>query len=114
MRSPRQPTIDRLARVGVLIAILCTTPGCLSGWVYTDVTVPLVTNVGDTPRGTRQVELSSHEVKVRGITWADINSRAIADAAKRYGLERISLADERTISVFGGLYRRRSVLVWGE
>jgi len=114
MGSLRSSGISRATRLGLLFGLCLPATGCVSGWVYTDITVPVVTNMNHTPRNSRQVELSSHDIKFRGITWAEINSRAIADAAKQYGLSTIHFADQRTISFFGGIYRRRSVLVWGE
>lgn len=111
---PRSSGRSRGLLNALLLTLICASPGCISGWVYTDITVPIVTNMENTPRNSRKVELSSHDVKFRGITWAEINSRAIADAAKQYGLTTIHFADQRTVSFFGGVYRRRSVLVWGE
>lgn len=101
-----------LPSAGLIAALVM--PGCVSGWIYTDVTVPVVTNMENTPRNSRRVELSSHDVRFRGVTWAEVNSRAIGDAAKQHGLKVIHFADMRTISVLGGLYRRRSIQVWGE
>jgi len=101
--------------VGLLAAISCT--GCMRGWVYTNVTVPLVCNMDKTPRGSKMATIDSRQIKepitrVRmSVEW---NSHAIGDAAKRKGLKEVYFADMQTFSLFGGVWKQRKVRVWGE
>ena len=97
-----------------LLAASAVTPGCLSGWLFTDVTTPVVVNMDNTPTATDVGELSNYEIRFRNVTWADVQSRAIGDAAAKNQLDTIHYADLRTLSVFGGLFKRRTIEVWGE
>jgi hypothetical protein len=106
----------RLSLVVLLLAgAACT--GCVRGFIYTDVTVPLDTNMAATPRGgevgesdSRQVELPVGGMRI-GAEW---NTRAIGDAARAQGLKRVHYADLRTVSVLGGVWLRQTAKVWGE
>lgn len=91
--------------------------GCMQGLIYTNVTVPLVINMNKTPIGTKFAAISSKELKepVSGIGLsAEWSSRAIGDAAKRSGLTQINFADLHTFSIFGGIWKKQTVQVWGE
>ena len=107
------------ARLGAVpLLVLCAAlPGCLHGWLHEDFTVPVVENMKNTPRGTRKVELSSIHLQApytNGLVDADIFSRAIGDAARAKGLKVIYVADQRTYSWFGDLFRRDTIEVWGD
>lgn len=108
------PLKRQRGRLAATLLVAASTQGCLSGWLYTNVTVPVVVDVGDTPKGQRSAELHNYEVNVRNITWANVNSQAIGEAAKNKGLERVDLADLQTISVFGGVFKQNTIRVWGE
>ena len=101
--------------VGLLAAASCT--GCMRGWVYTNVTVPLVRNMDKTPRGSKMASIDSRQIKepitrVRmSVEW---HSRAIGDAAKRKGLNKVYFADMQTFSLLGGVWKQRKVRVWGD
>lgn len=90
---------------------------CSPGFLYTNITVPLVTNMESTGRGSKLVVLETCQLKepITGINLsAEWNSRAIGDAAKKKGLKEISFADQKTISIFGGIWCKETVRVWGE
>lgn len=104
----------RLLPIAIAALIL---PGCMNGWVYKNYKRPLVRDMNDTPRGSRMVEIGSIHVEVpytQGMVNAELFSRAIGDAAKRKGLNQIYFADLHTVSVFGNLYKRQSIEVWGD
>jgi len=70
-----------------------------------------------TPVGNKSVAISSKQFKepVSGLGLsAEWNSRAIGDAAKRFGLTKINFADMHTFSLFGGIWKKQTVHVWGE
>jgi hypothetical protein len=99
------------------LALVCALPGCMNGWLYKNYKQPIVLNMRDTPRGSRMVEIDSYHLEVpytQGMVNTELFSRAIGDAAKRHGLEKVYFADLHTVSVFGNLYKRQSVEVWGD
>jgi hypothetical protein len=98
-----------------LFYVICS--GCMQGFIYTNATVPLVINMNNTPVGNKSAEISSKQLKepLSGVGLsAEWNSRAIGDAAKRSGLTQINFADIHTFSIFGGIWKKQTVQVWGE
>ena len=110
----RADLIPRLLLVAALAAPLC---GCMRGWLYTNVRTPAVSDIEAAPRGTRMVELTALQFKepVSGagmtVQW---DSRAIGDAARQHGLDRVYFADLHTLSILGGLWKKQTIEVWGD
>ncbi len=105
--------LRRAAAAGALLVA----SGCTPGFLYTNIRTPLVHDMVRTPRGSTKADLSAHHIEeplTSANLSADWNSFAIGEAAKEAGLEKAYFADLHTISIFGGLYRRRTVEVWGE
>ena len=96
------------------IVCLLSLGGC--GLLYTDVTVPLVVNMHNTPNvdTSKQTELSQEKVMEPffGIQ-VEVDSIAIGDAAKKTGLHEVYYADLRTVSVLFGIYVKRTIIVTG-
>ncbi len=95
--------------------VICS--GCMQGLIYTNSTVPLVINMNNTPVGNKFAAAISKQLKepVSGLgVSAEWNSRAIGDAAKRSGLTQINFADMHTFSIFGGIWKKQTVQVWGK
>jgi len=102
---------------GLLAFTVCSASGCTRGFLYTDITSPLVTNMKRTMVGTTSAKLSSKQVTmplVQGSLSALWNSRAIGDAAKQQGITTIYSADKRTVSVLGGVWEKQTVIVYGD
>ena len=109
--------MPRLFIFGCICLPLLICSGCTKGYLYTNTTVPLVTNMNKTPLGTKSVTLDSNQVKepLSGIgVSAEWNSRAIGDAAKRAGMTTINFADMHTFSILGGIWKKQTIQVWGE
>jgi hypothetical protein len=91
--------------------------GCVSGFVYTNVTLPLSTDMNATPVGKKVCTINSKHIE-EPLTGFDISaewdSRAIGDAARKAGMETFYFADMKTISILGGLWKQQIVRVWGE
>ena len=90
---------------------------CTRGLIYSDTTEPITLNMKTTAVGTENAELSSFHIQepiTRMRISAEWNSRAIGDAAKQTGLDKIYYADMRTQSVLGGIWRRETIIVWGD
>ena len=87
------------------------------GLLYTNTTVPLVTNMDNTPIGTKSATIDSKQIKepISGLSLsAEWSSRAIGDAARRAGLTQINFADMHTFSILGGIWKKQTIQVWGE
>lgn len=92
-------------------------PGCVSGFIYSNVTLPLSADMDRTPRGDKVCTVNSKHLE-EPVTGFDLSvewdSRAIGDAARKAGMESLYYADMKTISVLGGLWKQQTVRVWGE
>jgi len=84
---------------------------CVSGFIYSEVTLPLVTNFDNTPVGSKHGEMAINELRYQvSVQWG---SDAIGEAAKRGGIEKIYYADLRTITVLG-VWKQETVIVYGD
>lgn len=109
--------MPRFSIISFLIGLALFCCGCSPGFIYTNVTVPVATNMDNTPRGTKVATLDSKQLKepiTRFNLSAEWDSRAIGDAARQAGLSTIYYADMKTISVLGGVWRQKTIRVWGE
>jgi hypothetical protein len=109
--------MPRMSIILLLIAAGLFCGACAPGFIYTNVTVPLTTDMDKAPRGTRLASLDTKQLKepiTRFNLSAEWASRAIGDAAKQAGLATIFYADMKTISILGGVWRQQIVRVWGE
>jgi len=106
-----------LCRSALILVVVITCQGCRHGFIYTNVTIPVATNMDKTPRGTKLAVISSKRIKEPysslglSVEW---DSRAIGDAARRAGLSKIYYTDLQTISVFGGVWKKQKILVMGK
>ena len=60
--------------------------------------------------GTYKVEIPVTRIDMS----AEWNSRAIGEVAKRQGIETVYFCDQRTLSILGGIYRKREIIVYGK
>lgn len=90
--------------------------GCAPGFIYTDITRPFTTDMVETPRGSATGHAATMQLKdpvTRVRLSAEWRSRAIGDAIERGQLEKAYYADLRTLSILGGLWSKREVIVYG-
>ena len=107
----------RRALLLLLPPALFALAGCTTGLLYTDVVEPLTDNFRANPLGTKTGCSDLYRLKdpVTGVgASAEWASLAIADAARQGGITKIYHADLRTFSVLFGLFRRQTVLVYGD
>lgn len=112
--------IDLRPKLFLIFLIFLVVPavsGCTSGFLYTNVTFPLTTDMTRTPVGSTVASVSSKLLQ-EPFTGLDLSvewdSRALGDAARKADFETIYFADIHTISILGGLWERKAVLVWGQ
>lgn len=97
--------------VAVAALFLLGSTGCLSGGLYTHITVPLDVNLDQTPVHPNEAKDSwnSFNYYIR-VDWG---SYGIGDIAKRHGLKRVHYADLETLIVLG-VWQQRWAHVYGE
>jgi hypothetical protein len=101
----------RAGRAALALVLLATTPGCLSGFIYTHTIVPLDVNLAETPVHTERARGSWNSF--RYYIRVDWGSDGIGDVAKEHGFTRIDYADLETLSVLG-IWTQRFAHVYGE
>lgn len=88
--------MHRISLISLICLFYVICSGCMHGFIYTNSTVPLVINMNNTSVGNKSAAISSEQLKepVSGLGLStEWNSRAIGDAAKRFGLTKINFAD---------------------
>lgn len=114
----------RLSRIRLAPALLaCILPALLGsacvarGRVYTRVVEPYTKDFHETPVGDKTCRVSEHLVKepVSGAgVSASWTTRAIAEAACREGITNLYYVDVETLSILNSLYRRRTLILYGD
>ena len=82
----------------------------LSACVFTDVKIPLDTNLEETKLGSKTGESSAKSV-LWLIAWGDSGTQA---AAKEGQISTILHADQKIFSVLFSLYSRQTTVVYGD
>ncbi len=96
----------------IALLLLATTPlGCMSGALYSHVTVPLDVNLDRTPVHDEygRESWNSFQYYIR-VDWG---SDGIGDIAKQHGFTRVDYADLETLTVLG-VWTQRWARVYGE
>lgn len=81
-----------------------------SGCVYTDVKIPLDTNLELTTLGAKTGESSAQSV-LWLVAWGDSGTQA---AALEGGITTIHHADQKVFSILFGLYSKQTTVVYGD
>jgi hypothetical protein len=95
-----------LVRRAAMVAAVLATHGC----IYLNATYPLDTNMNRTPVGTKRGEASIHSV-LWLFAWGDAGTQA---AARNGDITIIHNADDKDLVILGGLYARRTTIVYGD
>jgi hypothetical protein len=85
--------------------------------IYSDTTAPYSTKFIETPVGTKQCEIHSHQVKepTTGYNiYAEWSWSQILNEARKAGITEIHYMDKRTLSILNGIYKRESLIVYGD
>jgi hypothetical protein len=101
-------------------ALLFGVVGCAfpaRGLVYTDTVQPLCQDLRGTTLGSKSADGSSKRIQIpttRFDITAEWDSRAIGDIAKEHGISTVNGCDSRIQSLLMGLWRKDTVIVYGE
>lgn len=95
-----------LVRFAAVAVMSLSASGCL----YLNATYPLDTNMNRTPVGTKRGEASVHSV-LWLFAWGDAGTQA---AARNGDITIIHNADDKDVVILGGVYARRTTIVYGD
>ena len=90
--------------------------GVLKGYVFKSIRVPLTMNLDNTPSSIFQSngKIIKIEEPFSGYGfYAEFNSNAIGDIAKKHGLNKVYFADLEIFSILG-IFKYKEVHIYGE
>ncbi len=90
----------------ITVFVVCTLVGC----VYTNITMPLSTELNKTELGSKKGEASSYSV-IWLFAWGDAGAAA---AAKDGKITVMTHMDREILSVLFGIYTRMTTVVYGD
>jgi hypothetical protein len=106
-----------IERIAAALVVSFGLSGCLRGFVYTDVTLPLVTNMNVTKVGEPGGESKNMGFNIpfsRVPVSASWHTQALGEAAKRNGISTIYFADVERLSILGGIWQSATLHIVGE
>jgi hypothetical protein len=105
-----RPTI---ALLGLVLLAGCAPTGIL----YTHRVTPYSTCFGATQAGTKKCVINQHRIS-EPVTGAGIHAawtaERIRDEARKAGIQNICYMDRKTFSVLLGIYKRESLIIYGD
>ena len=107
-----------MIRVLTIFLILLTAQGCaIQGRLYSNLTEPYSKNFNKTPIGTKTCVIKDHRLREPISNYnfsAEWTNETIAAAAEKAGLSEIYYADIHTFSLLFEIYRKRTLILYGE
>jgi hypothetical protein len=98
--------------------LLLLTAGCVSrGVLYSRTTEPATEDFAQTPIGTKHAEVCGQRLRepISGYgVSAEWDSDYLRAAARQAGISSIYYADLETITVAFGIYRHRTLIIYGD
>ncbi len=111
----RPPRCRPSVRSASLLVATFLLSGC--GLLYTNQIEPYSGKFDRTPVGTKRCVITSHQIK-EPVTGASIyvewTSSFILSEARKAGIKDIYYMDKKTLSVLLGIYKRESLIVYGD
>jgi hypothetical protein len=101
----------------LLLAALALAGCAPLGLLYSDTVVPYSKRFDNTPIGTKRCVIDSHQIKEpisRYNIYAEWSLSHILTEAKKAGISDIYYMDKRTLSILLGIYKRESLLIYGD
>ncbi len=87
------------------------------GLLYSNMVVPYSTKFAETPVGTKRCVINNHQIRepVTGFNiYAEWSWSYIVKEAEKAGIKEIYYMDLRTLSILTGIYKRESLIVYGD
>ena len=103
-------------RLIILIALLLS--GCApTGIIYSDTVFPYSKNFNTTPVGSKKCEINMHHVKepISGYNiYVEWSTDYILTEARKAGIKDIYYIDKRIFSILKGIYKRETLIIYGD
>ncbi len=117
MTEGKTPTdARRFFRLSVVLLVLLL-GGCANGRLYTDVVRPRMREFKATPVGTKHFAVAQHRLK-EPITRINLSvewdNTEVKKAAAKAGVTKIYYTDTRTQSYVFEIYRRTTIIFYGD
>ena len=109
--------VRQTPRLALLLSLLLMLSGCTTGLLYTNVVEPYSLDFRSTPVCARRCEINAHKIREpvsRFGLSAEWDTAIIQQAARQAGIRRIDFAEKRTLMLFFNVYRRSTLIVYGE
>lgn len=106
----------RICKIGAAVALVACAPSCVTGIIYSDVTLPLQTNLNVTKNGAKTSDSDAKEVHDPFFTGVRVqwDSNAIGDVMRRDSIQTGRFADLRIRSIVFGIWTQQWVRVTGD
>lgn len=107
-------------RLILLLFAAAAFTGCASsipGYIWTDVTRPMMHDFNNTPVGTKQCTVRDHKLEepLTGYDfYAHWSTQHLKEEAMKAGITNMYYIDVRTFKVLGGIYRRKDLIIHGD
>jgi len=89
--------------------------GC--GLIYSNTVVPYSTGFNETPIGTKSCVIKNYQIKepVTGYSmYAEWSTSFILEEARKEGITNIYYMDKKTLSILNDIFKRESLIVYGD
>jgi hypothetical protein len=100
-----------------LLGVLLLTGCAPFGLIFTNTVVPYSKEFKGTQVGTKRCVINNYQVKepVTGFNlYAEWSTSFILDEARKAGIKDIYYIDKKTLSILGGVYKRESLIIYGD
>lgn len=110
--------IRSLRRALFCIAGAAFLTGCATyGAIYADTVAPYTENFRETPVGSKRCVIHDYQLReplTRVKLSAEWTTDVILNESRKAGITEIYYMDMRTVSILFGIYRHKSLLVYGD
>lgn len=100
-------------RWAVVPCVCAVLAGCTHGMLFTAVTEPATLEFHHTPVGSKTCTLANHRVEYNRVS-VEWDASRVKDLALQVGMTNIYYADLRTVSILRGVYRKKTLIVYGD
>lgn len=101
----------------LLFLLLCGCAKMQIALLYSNTVAPYSEEFAATPTGSKRCVINTHEIKdpLSGYSLtAEWSTSKILEQAHQAGIKKIDYIDLKTISILNGVYRRESLIVYGD
>lgn len=87
------------------------------GLIYSHTVAPYSVRFNETPVGAKRCVINNYQVKepVTGYNmYAEWSTSYILEEARKAGITNINYMDRKTLSILNGVYKRETLIVYGD